>query len=306
MDKGKLKGHAALWVANIVWGLNAPIGKSVLWSEANPGGVNPFALSVYRMVGAALLFWTVSLLLPRERVARRDIALLLLASVFGIQLNQMLFLWGLSLTSPIDSSIIATVVPVLTMVLATLFLREPITWLKAGGVFLGCAGALLLILVSRHGTGHTSSVKGDVLCLVSAVSYATYLTAFRNVIVKYSPVTTMKWMFLFAAVVAAAVYYRPLAAVDYAALAPRTLLLHGADRTALPAAHGGVDVQLRTTRRGGAFLGRNRSRLLRVHQGRGGPVRLRRSLAGDQIQIAGAGGGGSGHEKRLSICNSTF
>ena len=108
------------------------------------------------------------------------------------------------------------------MLFRSLFLREPITWLKAGGVFLGCAGALLLILVSRHGTGHTSSVKGDVLCLVSAVSYATYLTAFRNVIVKYSPVTTMKWMFLFAAVVAAAVYYRPLAAVDYAALAPRT------------------------------------------------------------------------------------
>ena len=200
MDKGKLKGHAALWVANLVWGLNAPIGKSVLWSESNPGGVSPFALSVYRMLGACLLFWSVSFFLPRERVARRDIVLLLFASVFGIQLNQMLFLWGLSLTSPIDSSIIATVVPVLTMVLATLFLREPITWLKAGGVFLGCAGALLLILVSRHGTGHTSSVKGDVLCLVSAVSYATYLTAFRNVIVKYSPVTTMKWMFLFAAV----------------------------------------------------------------------------------------------------------
>ena len=148
--------------------------------------------------------------------------LLLFASVFGIQLNQMLFLWGLSLTSPIDTSIIATIVPVLTMVLATLFLREPITWLKAGGVLLGCGGALLLILVSRHGTGGTSSVAGDVLCVISAVSYATYLTAFRNVIVKYSPVTTMKWMFLFAAVAAVAIYYRPLARVDYAALAPRT------------------------------------------------------------------------------------
>lgn len=222
MDKGKLKGHTALWVANLIWGLNAPIGKSVLWSEANPSGVSPFALSVYRMLGACLLFWTVSLLLPREKVARRDILLLLFASVFGIQLNQMLFLWGLSLTSPIDSSIIATVVPVLTMVLATLFLREPITWLKSGGVLTGCAGALILILVSQHGTGHTSSVKGDVLCLISAVSYATYLTAFRNVIVKYSPVTTMKWMFLFAAVVAVAIYYRPLTAVDYAALAPET------------------------------------------------------------------------------------
>ena len=106
--------------------------------------------------------------------------------------------------------------------MATLFLREPITWLKAGGVFLGCAGALILILVSQHGTGHSSSVMGDVLCIVSAVSYATYLTAFRNVIVRYSPVTTMKWMFLFAAIVAVVIYYRPLTAVDYAGLAPRT------------------------------------------------------------------------------------
>ena len=222
---GKLKGHAALWVANIIWGLNAPIGKSVLWSETHPQGVSPFALSVYRMLGACLLFWTVSLFLPREKVAPRDIVLLLFASVFGIQLNQMLFLWGLSLTSPIDTSIIATIVPVLTMVLATLFLREPITWLKAGGVLLGCGGALLLILVSRHGTGGTSSVAGDVLCVISAVSYATYLTAFRNVIVKYSPVTTMKWMFLFAAVAAVAIYYRPLAEVDYAALAPLVAVL---------------------------------------------------------------------------------
>ena len=64
MDKGKLKGHTALWVANLVWGLNAPIGKSVLWSETNPGGVSPFALSVYRMLGACLLFWGISFFLP--------------------------------------------------------------------------------------------------------------------------------------------------------------------------------------------------------------------------------------------------
>ena len=222
MDKGKLKGHAALWVANVIWGLNAPICKGVLVSGENPGGVNPFALSVYRMVGACLLFWTMSLLLPRERVAPRDIVRLFFASVFGIQLNQMLFLWGLSLTSPIDSSIIATIVPVLTMVLATVFLREPITWLKSGGVALGCFGALLLVYVSQHGAGQTSSIMGDVLCIVSAVSYAVYLTAFRDTIVKYAPVTTMKWMFLFAAVVAVAVYYRPLVEVDYAALAPAT------------------------------------------------------------------------------------
>lgn len=222
MDKGKLKGHAALWAANIVWGLNAPIGKSVLASADHPGGISPFALSLYRMAGAALLFWTASLFMPRERVARRDIGLLLLASVFGIQLNQMLFLWGLSLTSPVDTSIIATIVPVLTMILATVFLREPITRMKAGGVLLGCAGALMLVLASHHGPSRSSSVAGDILCIVSAISYAAYLTAFRGVIVRYSPVTVMKWMFLFAAMTAAAIYYRPLLEVDYASIAPRT------------------------------------------------------------------------------------
>ncbi len=223
MDKGQFKGHSALWIANIIWGLNAPLCKSVLRSATQPDGVSPFALSAYRMIGAALLFWLVSSLMPREKVAPRDLLLLLLfASVFGIQLNQMLFLWGLSLTSPIDSSIIATVVPILTMVLATLFLREPITWLKSGGVCLGCCGAVILVLLGQHTASGSSNVTGDLLCIVSAVSYAIYLTAFRDVIVKYSPVTTMKWMFLFAAIVASVIYYRPLTEENYAALSLRT------------------------------------------------------------------------------------
>lgn len=222
MNREKLKGHGALLAANIVWGLNAPICKSVLLSPTNPQGVNPFALSVFRMVGACLLFWTLSIFTRNEKVPLRDIGLLFLASVFGIQLNQMLFLWGLSLTSPIDASIIATVVPILTMVLAMFFLREPITWLKAGGVFLGAAGALTLVLATNHGAGQTSSLRGDLLCLISAASYATYLTAFRNVIVRYSPITVMKWMFLFAAIGALAIYRQPLAEVDYPALTMQT------------------------------------------------------------------------------------
>lgn len=222
MEKGKIRGHASLWAANIVWGLNAPICKGVLRSGANPEGIDPFALSAYRMAGACLLFWTASLLLPRERVAPGDLLRLFFASLFGIQLNQILFLRGLSLTSPVDASIIATLVPVLTMALAALFLREPITRLKAGGVLLGLAGALLLVFTSRHDAQQPSSIGGDLLCIVSTVSYATYLTAFRDTIVRYAPVTVMKWMFLFAAAAALLIYRPQLAAVDYGALSART------------------------------------------------------------------------------------
>ena len=223
MDKGKLKGHAALWVANIIWGLNSPICKSVLQSDTNPEGINPFALSAYRMIGACLLFWTASIFFPKERVAPKDIFHLFLASLFGIQVNQMLFLWGLSLTSPIDASIIATVVPILTMVMAMFFLGEPITWLKSGGVAMGAAGAIMLVLLSQTASsGGVSDLRGNIICISSAVSYSIYLTAFRDAIVKYSPVTTMKWMFLFAAIGAVIIYREQMAAVDYAAIATRT------------------------------------------------------------------------------------
>lgn len=217
MPNDRLKGHGALWLANIIWGLNAPIAKTVL------DEVSAFAMTSYRMVGACLLFWAASLCMKPEKVERRDLVKIFFASLFGIQLNQMLFLWGLSMTSPIDTSIIATVVPILTMIFATLYLREPITWMKASGVFLGAAGAVILVLVSREGadSGRPGSIMGDVLCIISAVSYATYLTAFKNVVVKYHPVTSMKWMFLFAAVCSLAIYNRPLMEVDYAALSGR-------------------------------------------------------------------------------------
>lgn len=93
MERGALKGHGALLLANVIWGLNSPICKTVLLSPENPEGLNHFALTVYRLVGAFLLFWLASAFLPRERVAWRDLGGLFIASLFGIQLDQILFLW---------------------------------------------------------------------------------------------------------------------------------------------------------------------------------------------------------------------
>ena len=91
-------------------------------------------------------FWIASLFAPREKVSRKDLVLLFFASLFSIQLNQTSFLIGLSMTSPIDASIAASTVPILTMLIAAVYLKEPITWKKAIGVAVGASGALLLIL----------------------------------------------------------------------------------------------------------------------------------------------------------------
>lgn len=185
-------GHLALFVSNLIFGINNPLTRTLI-----PDVMSPFTLTIFRMLGAALLFWTASLFVKKEKMSPKDIFKLFFAALFGIVLNQMVFLEGLSMTSPIDASLVITLLPIVTMILAAIIIREPITWLKIIGVLVGACGALILIFNSSA-SGKTGNFKGDIIILVSTFSFAFYLTMFKDLISKYSPVHTMKWMFLFA------------------------------------------------------------------------------------------------------------
>jgi Predicted permeases len=214
MGDKNIKGHLALFVAYIIFGLNTPITKAVFLD----GEVSAMALTFYRFAGAAILLWLFSFFSGKEKVASYDIFLLFTASLFGILINQMSFVVGLSLTSPIDASVITTIVPVLTMVLAALFLKEPITWLKTTGVFVGAAGALLLILNGNTSGQGTASIAGNLLCILGSLSFAIYLTAYKKLINRYSPATLMKWMFLFATLCSLPLCWEDIATVNYLSL----------------------------------------------------------------------------------------
>lgn len=217
----KLGGHLALLTANLLFGLNVPIAKSVLSSEV----MSPMVLNLFRMVGAASLFWLVSLFVKSERVATKDIAMLFVASLLGVQVNQMSYMFGLSMTTPIDASIISTLVPIITMVLAALYLKEPITWKKVAGVMIGASGAMLLITSSQTTiSGRDSSLMGNLLCILSTVSFASYLAFCKPLINRYSPITLMKWMFLFAAICCVPVCYQDLSEVDFSAISQKVYL----------------------------------------------------------------------------------
>ena len=117
---------------------------------------------------------------------------------------QYSFLKAITLATSIDVSIANTCTPVLTMLVAAIFLKEPITGKKVGGVLVSLAGVLLLIFNSVGLGGGASETKpmGIVLTIVNALTFALYLGIFRPLISKYNVVTFMKWMFLFTMLVA--------------------------------------------------------------------------------------------------------
>ncbi|OUO83043.1 DMT family transporter [Bacteroides sp. An269] len=215
----KLKGHGAMLCANAMWGLMSPLAKLVMLG----GLLTPLVVTDLRVFGAMVLFWIVSFFRKPEHVGHKDLAKLFVASLLAIVFNQGCFIFGVGLTSPADASIITTSMPLWAMVLAAIFLKEPITGKKVLGIAFGATGALLLIMGSSHaGTSSTvsgdKSIWGDLLVLMAQLSYALYLVLFKNFVGKYSVFTLMKWMFTYAFICLLPFSYNDLLAAGWAGL----------------------------------------------------------------------------------------
>lgn len=183
--------------AGTCWGLMAPIGK-----DAMLNGIDGIDLVSFRVLGGALLFWLTSLFTKKEHVPVKDILLLGCAGLFALVFNQCCYTIGLNLTSPSNSSIMTTSMPIFAMVLSFFILKEPITWQKAGGVLLGCTGAVIIITTSATaGNAKVGNIWGDLLCMSAQLSFALYLSLFKPLIQKYSLFTVNKWMFTWATLI---------------------------------------------------------------------------------------------------------
>lgn len=210
------KAHLAMFTACAVWGLMSPVGK-----DAMAAGISGFMMVTFRMTGAAVSFWITSLFTQHEKVCTRDLCLFFFAALLGIVFNQCCFTIGLSLTSPINASIVTTTMPLITMLLAAIFLHEPITGKKVIGILAGASGAILLIRGSLNQSGNTGNLAGDLLCLTAQCSFAVYLTLFKHLIQRYTVVTCMKWMFTYASLVVLPFTYSDFISFNWSSISPR-------------------------------------------------------------------------------------
>ncbi len=205
--------------ANTMWGLMSPISKLVMAG----GAVSPLVVTDLRMGGAMVLFWIASLFQRPEHVNHKDMEKLFIAALLGIVFNQGCFIFGVSLSSPGDASIITTSMPLWAMVLAAIILKEPITGKKVLGIAAGATGALLLILGSGSvqaavNADKSTAVWGDLLVLTAQFCYALYIVLFKDFVNKYSLITIMKWMFTYAFICTLPFSARDLMSTDWLSL----------------------------------------------------------------------------------------
>lgn len=214
MQRNRIFAILAAVGASAIYGLNHTVAKGVM-----PEFVDPFAVVLMRVAGAAAIFWIISLFTPSEKIARKDLGRLFLSALTGMCLNMLFFFKGLTLSSPINSSVIVTLSPVFVLLLSAFFLREKITKLKSIGIAIGMAGALALVLFNSEAAAYAPNIPlGNTFFLVNALSYGVYLIVSKPLTSKYSPITLLKWLFTIGVVINLPVTIGEFSTVQWSAL----------------------------------------------------------------------------------------
>lgn len=204
--------HVALLVVSLLYGANYLIAKGVM-----PVWINPPAFIALRVGGALFLFGVLAFIL-REKINRKDYLRFLLCGLTGVAINQMCFFEGLSRTSAMNSAILMTINPIMVLIMARIFLREPLSGIKIIGIILGAGGATGIISMSNlYGDGG-GDLTGDIFILVNALSYAIYLVSVKPLMRKYKPITVANWVFFAGAIFVFPYSLNHVAATDFSAI----------------------------------------------------------------------------------------
>ncbi|NER14431.1 EamA family transporter [Leptobacterium flavescens] len=184
----------AAFGASAIYAINHTIAKGLM-----PTYIGAFGIILLRVVGASVLFWIISFWGPREKIAKSDWPRLIGSAIFGMVINMLMFFKGLSLSTPINSSVIITISPIIVLILSAIMINEKITLVKTLGIIIGFAGALSLILFGAEVRQDAPNIPlGNSLFIINAISYSIYLIMVKPLTAKYHSITLMKWIFLVA------------------------------------------------------------------------------------------------------------
>ena len=216
-----LKAHLSLFAAQIIYALNYSIAKDLM-----PTYIKPLGLVMLRISGALLLFWILSFFSKKEPLEKGDLKKMMLLALFGVAVNQAFFIYGLSLTKPINSAIIMVSNPIAVMLFTIIVFKERLTALKLTGLGFGVIGAVTLLLFKAHGAFAIGSetIAVDLMTLVNSLSWAVFVVMTKPYMQKYQTVTVMKWIFLFGFIYICPFGMSDLLSVDWGSLSSNTLL----------------------------------------------------------------------------------
>ncbi len=171
-----MKGIAIAFISVALFSLYAIFGKMLLVQ------ISPFMILILNQMLAGFILVFILDLIKRmhefKDILRKDIRHIYMISIFSSVLAPLLFLVGLGLTSATNTILIGKSEAVLTSILAIFILKEKITIHQILGTLIMFIG-IVLIATDNFSLGLSLNI-GDLLILISALSYAVGTILFKK------------------------------------------------------------------------------------------------------------------------------
>ena len=182
----------AATIATTIYGINHTVAKMVM-----PIYIGSLGLVLLRVLGATIMFWTISLFFKSKPIDKEDRFTILKCGIFGMSLNIAAFIAGLDYSTPVNSSILIIISPIFVVILSFFIFKNKINFIKILGIILGFIGAIILILTADSNSSIGRNIPlGNFLFIVNSISYAYYLIIVKPMAEKYDLITLFKWLFL--------------------------------------------------------------------------------------------------------------
>jgi drug/metabolite transporter (DMT)-like permease len=187
--------HLALIAVQVLFATWPIIGKIALRT------VPSVALVGFRVAGAALTLLILAQISGSlQTIKRTDWPLLIVSSLLGLVLNQLLFTKGLSLTTAINATLLSTTIPVFTLLVGVLLGTDRATLRRLVGIALAASGVLYLIGPGRAQFSFATRA-GDLLIVSNSLCYGAYIAVSKDLMKRYNALTVIAWIFVVGCVV---------------------------------------------------------------------------------------------------------
>jgi len=187
--------HLALIAVQVLFATWPIVGKIALRS------VPSVALVGFRVAGAALTLLILAKVSGTlQTIEIGDWPLLIVSSMLGLVLNQLLFTKGLSLTTAINATLLSTTIPVFTLLVGVILGTDRATLRRLLGIALAAAGVLYLIGPGRAQFSSGTRI-GDSLIISNSLCYGAYIAISKNLMKRYRALTVIAWIFVVGCVV---------------------------------------------------------------------------------------------------------
>ena len=186
------KGYLAIIAANIIFGINTPITQSLV-----ENWLSPITYTLTRMIFGTVVFWIIGSFFSKEKVSRKNLLIIAIGGFFGFVAMQLTLALSVQYTSPVNYSLMMSITPIIVLLLSVIFLKEGITTIKIIGTLISIAGTYFIIFLGNKSGVGSNNLLGIFLAILSSASYGIYLMLTRRISITYSPITVIKYTFLF-------------------------------------------------------------------------------------------------------------